>query len=295
MDMEDIFLYKGQKYKITSLLSKPQESLTGRQRSALNSYQKKQSKSACCQGFFGLICENQSSVDGFCNSCYKKQHYSKGLNNFISEVFTVDNMDVSSLNILNYSQKECAFCSKKCTVSYPYCANCLSDVYGLAIRPSFIPGAGLGLFATRSFNRGESLGLEYQGTILSKEMYLAIKNSATTDSRSARKLDYIMEINGSMFIDASTENGGPIRYINEAPSDELRNSKWLLKSGKVTVKTLEAIKTGCEFYLDYSGEKYYESFKLPPNVTIDGLEQHEKICRHYIDMISANQRRKRTK
>ncbi len=43
-----------------------------------------------------------------------------------------------------------------------------------------------------------------------------------------------MEINGSMFIDASTENDGPIRYINEAPSDELRNSKWLLNSGKVT-------------------------------------------------------------
>lgn len=60
-----------------------------------------------------------------------------------------------------------------------------------------------------------------------------------------------MELN-NCYIDASDKTGGPLRYINQYPPIELKNCKWKVKDGKVKVKTLEAIKSGCEFYLEYS-------------------------------------------
>ena len=81
---------------------------------------------------------------------------------------------------------------------------------------------------------------------MTHEEYVALKNSAMSDFRAARKLDYVMD--GS-YIDASDEKGAALRYINQAPSRELKNSKWQMKDGQVTVKTLEAIKTGCELIL----------------------------------------------
>jgi hypothetical protein len=176
---------------------------------------------------------------------------------------------------------------------------CLSKEYGLAIRPSFIYGAGLGLFATRDFKRGEVLGLQYTGNFLTHEEYVALKNSAKSDLRAVRKLDYVMEIpNDGSYIDASDEKGGALRYINQAPSHKLKNSKWQMEDGEVTVKTLEAIKTGCEFYLDYSQDTL--KFSAPEYMTIDALEQHDSICRHFIgikqdELDIANKRRRRVK
>ena len=48
--------------------------------------------------------------------------------------------------------------------------------------------------------------------------------------------------NAGSYINASHEKGGALRYINQTPSHELKNSKWQMKDGRVTVKTLEAIK-----------------------------------------------------
>jgi hypothetical protein len=278
----DSFKYKWQKYNIQDLLSKPEESLSERQKMALKSYQRKSKKSEVCHGFFGVDCDKEQKIAGLCHNCYRKQQHLRGINSFISEVYGIRNMDVSTSNMLNFSQSPCIKCSlQKCTVTYPFCSMCLSKEYGLAIRPSFIPGAGLGLFATRDFSRGEFLELEYTGSILNQEKYLALKDSAMFDLRAARKLDYVMEYNGS-YIDASDETGGPLRYINQAPSYESKISKWQVKNGNVTFKTLEAIKSGCEFYLDYSLETV--QFSLPSYMTIDALEQQERICRHFIDM-----------
>ena len=73
------------------------------------------------------------------------------------------------------------------------------------------------------------------------------------------------------FIDASGEQGGPLRFINEAPSDKLKNSKWTYKNEKVTVQTIGAIKKGCEFFLNYSDETL--KFSLPSNMTAEALDQ----------------------
>ena len=278
------FKYKGQNYNIQDLLLKPEKYLSGRQKMALKSFRKKSNQSEICYGFFGVDCDKEQKIAGLCHSCYRKQQHLRGINSFISEVYGIRNMDVSTSNILNFSQSPCIKCSlQKCTVTYPFCALCLSNACGLAIRPSFISGAGLGLFAMRDFRRGEILELEYTGNFLNQEEYLALKNSAMSDSRAARKLDYVMEIlNAGSYIDASDEKGGPLRYINQAPSHELKNSKWLVKDGRGKVKTLEAIKTGCEFYLDYSQDTL--QFSAPEYMSIDAWEQQEKIIRHFIDI-----------
>ena len=55
-----------------------------------------------------------------------------------------------------------------------------------------------------------------------------------------------------------------------------------MKDGKVKVKTLEAIKTACEFYLDYSQDTL--QFSAPEYMSIDAWEQQEQIIRHFIDI-----------
>ena len=62
-------------------------------------------------------------------------------------------MDVSTSNILNYSQSVCVTCLVNyCTLAHPYCKSCLSDGFGVAIRQSLICGlGGFGLFATKDF------------------------------------------------------------------------------------------------------------------------------------------------
>lgn len=294
--MEDTYYeYKGIRYCIEDLRSQPKESLSGRQKMALKSYGKK-SQAATCKGFFGVPCTNPIRVSAMCSSCYHKNNYLKGVNLFLSEVLNIQDMDVSTCNLLNFSGIKCVTCGSKGTVSYPFCGDCLSKDYGLAIKPSFIPGAGLGLFSTRDFRSGESLGLEYTGKVLSEEQYWIVAHAARYDSKDARKLDYMMETpdNGS-YIDASDESGGPLRYINQSPSFELKNSKWCIVEGRVSVKTIKVVRARCEFYLDYSQETSENAqFSSPSQLTIDALEQLQSVCEHFITQSVNWEKKKKT-
>ena len=70
--------------------------------------------------------------------------------------------------------------------------------------------------------------------------------------------------NSGSYIDAPSQIGGPMRFVNQAPSDEVRNSKWLFEQGKIKVKTLQAVQMGCEFYLDSSsGNPKEVQFSVP--------------------------------
>ena len=270
----DEYTYKGVIYSIQNLVIKEKNnSLSDREKAALKSFNKKQLKeSAICNGYFGVTC-NRTVIyaAGLCDSCYRKQQHLKDYKLFISEVYGIKDMDRSYLNILNFPKSECTKCkTKKRSIAFPFCTTCLSTEYGLEIKLSLIPGAGLGLFAIKDLRVKEYLKLEYAGEILTKEQYHILAEKAKLDVRAARRLDYVMQFQDK-FIDASGEQGGPLRFINEAPSDKLKNSKWTYKNEKVTVQTIGAIKKGCEFFLNYSDETL--KFSLPSNMTAEALDQ----------------------
>ena len=100
--MQEIIKYKGQEYSLEKLLDQPEESLSNRQRMALRSYKKNAGKSQVCHGFFGVPCQSEPRVSGYCSSCYRKKIHFNGINSFLSEVYGIKNMDVSSSNLLIY-------------------------------------------------------------------------------------------------------------------------------------------------------------------------------------------------
>ncbi len=126
----DVFKYKGQKYNIQDLLLQPEESLSKRKKIALKAFRKKSNQSEICHGFFGVQCDKEPRISGLCHSCYRKQQHLRGINSFISEVHGIRNMDVSTSNILNFSQSPCIKCSlQKCKLHFLFvlCA-CLKNM-----------------------------------------------------------------------------------------------------------------------------------------------------------------------
>ena len=123
------------------------------------------------------------------------------------------------------------------------------------------------------------------------ENFLALKNSNGSIQIQRNKLQDGRFIVDSRRVPFWKTKGGALRYINQAPSRELENSKWKVEDGKVKVKTLEEIKTGCEFYLAYSQDVH--QFSVLEYMTIDAFAQQEKISRHFKDELNTSKKRRR--
>jgi len=104
--------------------------------------------------------------------------------------------------------------------------------------------AGLGLFATRPYKKGERV-IEYVGRLISKEEEYTSKSK------------YLFEVSKTKTIDGkpSINTAG---YINHSckPNCEVKISK-----GRVFIDTIRVIKEGEEFTYDYGKEYFDEHIK----------------------------------
>jgi hypothetical protein len=96
--------------RITRFKSKPEKDFSKYGLQAKLSYLRKKEKSSECTGFFGRQCPNKILKAGFCGTCYQKKIHLKGVNLFLFEFIGINNMDVSTSNILNYSKSVCVTC-----------------------------------------------------------------------------------------------------------------------------------------------------------------------------------------
>jgi hypothetical protein len=76
-------------------------------------------------------------------------------------------------------------------LSFPYCVRCLSDIHGLRVGISTIPGAGLGPFVEKSFSR-HVFDMEYGGKHMSQDEYKEL--SSRTDQEATYKNLYVFDI-----------------------------------------------------------------------------------------------------
>lgn len=105
--------------------------------------------------------------------------------------------------------------------------------------------AGLGLFATRAFKKGERI-IEYFGrTLTNAEEYTS-------------KSKYLFEINSRKTIDGTTREN-IARYINHSCKP---NCEPEIERGRVFIDATKAIKLGEEFTYDY-GEEYVDEHIKP--------------------------------
>ncbi len=105
--------------------------------------------------------------------------------------------------------------------------------------------AGLGLFATRAFKKGERI-IEYFGREISKEEEYSSKSK------------YLFEVSNRKTIDGA-ERGNFARYINCACKP---NCEPNVVRGKVWIDAIKSIKLGDELTYDY-GEEYVNEHIKP--------------------------------
>lgn len=124
---------------------------------------------------------------------------------------------------------------------------------GVAVRRS---RAGLGLFATRPYKRGEII-IEYTGRVVSKE------EEYTSRSK------YLFEVRRGKTIDGKPR-WNIAGYINHSCRP---NCEPVLRKGRIFIKTRRAVRAGEEFTYDY-GEEYFNDHIKPHGCRCEKCAPH---------------------
>lgn len=127
-----------------------------------------------------------------------------------------------------------------------------SSILGLEVKPSTIPGARLGLFATRDMKAGQILGLNYSGRLVP----MTEANESTFEHPYA-----VQNVLGHNYIIADTSAGGVLRYANDSRDPTSCHGHLYLRGPRVVVAGLaKDVKAGEEVFVSY-GNAYWEGLK----------------------------------
>ncbi len=141
-------------------------------------------------------------------------------------------------------------CKRRICKTFPCCWQHLKTIYGLAVKESQIPNAGLGLFTTKDIIRRSSKSprndvkiVKYTGEVLS---------SVQLNQRYGDELaDYTFRINKNKYLDARSTQTNVARYANgcDNPHQPLECNARLTSSGWLVAT--KSIKAGSEILTPY--------------------------------------------
>ena len=145
-------------------------------------------------------------------------------------------------------------CKNMTTITHPYCAKHTKKVMGLSVKKSKIKGAGLGLFAERTFKKGEEI-CKYEGEILTIDEY---DERYADDDMGA----YGITLNDKQIVDAALTSSGLGRYACDYHgSGKKNNAEYQSDDDEIWIVAIKKIKKGDEIYTDY-GEDMHEALGL---------------------------------
>ena len=161
---------------------------------------------------------------------------------------------MANVNHTIIDKARCAFkhengkqCSKKATLTHPYCEEHTESELGFIVKKSLVENAGLGLFTTRKYKRGDVV-VEYTGEVLTTEQY-----NKRYDKEGYG--EYGMTLGKNKVIDARKTSSGLARYICDAYGSDLKkNVQYEEHDGKIEVVAIKKIKPGDEFLVSYGKE-----------------------------------------
>jgi len=130
---------------------------------------------------------------------------------------------------------------------------------GVAVKRS---SAGLGLFATRSYKKGECI-IEYVGRTIPRE------EEYTSRSK------YLFEVSTRKTIDGMARSN-VARYINHSCRP---NCIPEIRQGRVFIETLHPIKAGEEFTYDY-GQEYFDEHIKPKGCRCAACQEKKRRRAH---------------
>lgn len=121
----------------------------------------------------------------------------------------------------------------------------------LEIKPSTIPGAGLGLFAIKRYEPAEDI-VEYTGEIIGPAEVL------TRYALGTRHSAYIMQVSGKRYIDAhDPDRSSMARYANDGRRESRNNAEAIVMLGRrVMLVAKWLIEPGDEILFSY-GTQYW--------------------------------------
>lgn len=114
------------------------------------------------------------------------------------------------------------------------------------VRPSTVPGIGLGLFARTRLRKGDVIG-HYTGRRLTEE---EANSEPYVNSR------YLVWICKDWYLDAQGNEGNYTKYINHSPepnAELLTNTRWKV----ALIQAMTRIEPREEIFFDY-GDEYWE-------------------------------------
>lgn len=133
-------------------------------------------------------------------------------------------------------------------------------VTGLRVGPSLIPGAGLGVFATRYHPKGSTVAI-YYGDVMDAD---AIADASRPDWDI--KYAYSMELAPGVWIDALRHPTCIARYLNDNIDRNKYNVTWVRRPALLIaeVVALRDIEAGEEVYVSYGDEYWTGPHKISP-------------------------------
>lgn len=139
-------------------------------------------------------------------------------------------------------------CKRRTRKQLPFCYEHARSILHVDIRPSTIPGAGLGLFALQEFKSGELIA-PYKGEILTRAQM-----NERYDLEDGGLAPYALQINANTFIDSACSRGTGA-FINTKPRHN--NARFSVYSGRAghppsaSVRATKRIAPGEEIFVDY--------------------------------------------
>ena len=87
----------------------------------------------------------------------------------------------------------------------------------------------MGLFASTVIDKNHKFDIHYGWKAINAEEVEVLK--AQEDPKSKFKYSYLVQVSKNQFIDGSDETGGVLRFINNAPSQQLVNCEFYVYQG----------------------------------------------------------------
>lgn len=140
-------------------------------------------------------------------------------------------------------------CKRMTSVTHPYCAQHTKEHFGVSVKKSHIKGAGLGLFAERTFRADERI-VEYTGEKLTTDQY---------DRRYASDAlgSYGIQLSERYVIDAAKTTSGVARYACDYHgSGKKANAEYVVFGSRIYIVATRTIKPGEEIYTDYGDDMH---------------------------------------
>lgn len=144
-------------------------------------------------------------------------------------------------------ESSCTQCGKK-TLVEPLCPAHVAEKFGVAVRRSNIPDAGLGLFALRDINKNDLIVPPYTGTVYDANAIIALYKNGSAP--------YTLTVNHDRYIDAACKRSWAA-FINHTTAKKT-NARFVLWAAKQTIniRATKDIKAGSEILIHY-GDVYF--------------------------------------